>query len=98
MKTKTKPWFALELMRDKQINPSMYRSTAGMVHLSKALARTNKNFYLLGFDLVLVLPQEQPKTISIRIWKKVYSLDLTLTATNPEPTCDTYSQMLVIRR
>ena len=98
MKTKTKPRFALELMRDKQINPSMYRSTEGLVHLSKALARTNKNFHLMGFDLVQVLPQEQPKTFSIQIWKKVYGLDLTLTATNPEPTCDTYTQGLVIRR
>ena len=50
----------------------MYRSTAGLVRLSKALARTNKNFHLLGFDLVLVLSQEQPKTISIQFWKKKY--------------------------
>ena len=33
-KIKTKLWFALELVHDKQIDPSMYRSTEGLVHLS----------------------------------------------------------------
>ena len=41
---KPKLWFILELMHDKQTDPSMYRSTEAF--LSQALSRTNENFRL----------------------------------------------------